>query len=142
MTAQYIQQRVFPAPEAGLRQIGSAFDYMIIGGGSAGCVLAGRLSENSSISVCLVEAGPPDTSWRIRTSVALVNLMRNPRYNWMYETTPQQNLDDRRFGVPRGKTLGGSSAINSMVYIRGRASDYERWAELGCTGWNWASVLS
>ena len=119
----------------------SEFDYVIIGGGSAGCVLAGRLSEDPTVSVCLVEAGPPDTSWRVRTPVALVNLMRNPRYNWMYKTAPQQNLDDRSLGVPRGKTLGGSSAINSMVYIRGRASDYNRWTELGCDGWDWDSVL-
>ena len=117
------------------------FDYVIIGGGSAGCVLAGRLSEDPTVSVCLVEAGPPDTSWRVRTPVALVNLMRNPRYNWMYETAPQKNLDNRTLGVPRGKTLGGSSAINSMVYIRGRASDYNRWTELGCDGWDWDSVL-
>ncbi len=114
---------------------------MIVGGGSAGCVLAARLSEDPSLSVCLVEAGPPDRDWRVRTPVALVNLMRNPRFNWMYESAPQRELGDRRLGVPRGKTLGGSSSINSMVYIRGRASDYDRWAELGCDGWGWDSVL-
>lgn len=117
------------------------FDYIIVGGGSAGCVLAGRLSEDPHVSVCLIEAGPHDRNWRIRTPVALVNLMRNPRYNWMYKTSPQKQLGNRCLDVPRGKTLGGSSAINSMVYIRGRASDYDEWAKLGCEGWDWGSVL-
>lgn len=117
------------------------YDYVIVGGGSAGCALAGRLSEDPSVSVCLLEAGPHDRNWRVRTPVALVNLMRNPRYNWMYATTPQAQLNDRCLDVPRGKTLGGSSSINSMVYIRGRASDYDAWAALGCDGWDWQSVL-
>ena len=117
------------------------FDYVVVGGGSAGCVLAGRLSADPAVSVCLIEAGPQDRSWRIRTPIALVNLMRNPRYNWMYKTEPQMQLASRCLDVPRGKTLGGSSAINSMVYIRGRPSDYDEWAKLGCDGWNWDAVL-
>ncbi len=119
----------------------SAFDIVIIGGGSAGCVLAGRLSEDPALSVCLVEAGGEGRSVRVRTPVALVDLMRNARYNWLYESAPQRELGNRCLGVPRGKVLGGSSAINSMVYIRGRASDYDRWAALGCDGWDWKSVL-
>ncbi len=117
------------------------FDYVVIGAGSAGCCLAARLSESGKHSVCLIEAGPVDSNWRIKTPVALVNLMRNPRFNWMYSSAPQEQLQGRQLAVPRGKTLGGSSAINSMVYIRGRPSDYDNWARLGCEGWDWESVL-
>ena len=117
------------------------FDYVVVGGGSAGCVLAGRLSEDPSVSVCLIEAGPPDNDIRINVPFGLTWLMTNPKYNWCYESDAHEHLGDHRVKVPRGKTLGGSGAINSMVYIRGRPSDYDAWAEQGCTGWNWDSVL-
>ncbi|MEL7485619.1 MAG: GMC family oxidoreductase N-terminal domain-containing protein [Pseudomonadota bacterium] len=117
------------------------FDYVIIGGGSAGCVLADRLSASGEHSVCLIEAGPPDRDPRIKVPFGLIGLMNNPRYDWRYRSADHAHLGGKSVSVPRGKTLGGSGSINSMVYIRGRASDYDRWAELGATGWAWDDVL-
>ena len=117
------------------------FDVVIVGGGSAGCCLAGRLSEDPGRSVCLIEAGPPDRDPRIKIPLALIALIGNPRFDWCYESTPHAHMNGHTVPVPRGKTLGGSGSINSMVYIRGRPSDYDAWARLGCVGWNWDSVL-
>jgi len=117
------------------------FDYVIVGGGSAGCCLAGRLSEDPEKNVCLIEAGPPDNDPRIRIPLALIALIGNPRFDWCYESAPHAHMNGHTVLVPRGKTLGGSGSINSMVYIRGRPSDYDAWARLGCSGWNWESVL-
>ncbi len=117
------------------------FDYILIGGGSAGCAVAGRLSENASRSVCLLEAGSTDNDLRIKVPLGVMKLMGSERFDWRYRSAPHEHLGGREVSVPRGKTLGGSGSINSMVYIRGRASDYEHWAEEGCTGWDWASVL-
>ncbi len=117
------------------------FDYVIVGGGSAGCCLAGRLSENPDKNVCLIEAGPPDNDPRIKVPLGLIFLMGNPRYDWCYQSAPHSHMNGRKVPVPRGKTLGGAGSINSMVYIRGRPSDYDAWAKLGCTGWDWESVL-
>ena len=117
------------------------FDVVIVGGGSAGCCLAGRLSEDPGRSVCLIEAGPPDSDPRIKIPLALIALIGNPRFDWCYESAPHAHMNGRTVPVPRGKTLGGSGSINSMVYMRGRASDYDAWAHLGCAGWNWDSVL-
>ena len=117
------------------------FDYVIVGGGSAGCCIAGRLSEDPHKNVCLIEAGPPDNDPRIKIPLALIALIGNPRFDWCYKSAPHAHLNGRTVSVPRGKTLGGSGSINSMVYIRGRASDYDAWARMGCSGWNWESVL-
>jgi len=117
------------------------FDFVIIGAGSAGCCLANRLSIDKTKSVCLIEAGPNDNDIRIKIPIGLVSLMKHPRFNWLYTSTPQTQLKHQSIPIPRGKTLGGSSSINSMVYIRGRPSDYDRWSELGCTGWDWQAVL-
>ena len=117
-----------------------SFDYVIIGAGSAGSCLANRLSANGKHSICLIEAGPRDNDLRIKIPLALVNLMKNPKYNWLFRSTPQVQLNDQQIPIPRGKTLGGSSSINSMVYIRGRASDYDRWSKLGAEGWEWDKV--
>ncbi len=99
------------------------FDVVIVGGGSAGCCLAGRLSEDPDKTVCLIEAGPPDNDPRIKIPLALIALIGNPRFDWCYESAPHPHMNGHTVSVPRGKTLGGSGSINSMVYIRGRPSD-------------------
>ena len=116
------------------------FDYVIAGGGSAGCVLAGRLSEDPSVRVCLLEAGGSGDSWLVTTPAAVPLMIRSPM-NWGFETVPQPGLGGRRGYQPRGRALGGSSATNAMVYIRGHRSDYDRWAALGNAGWSYAEVL-
>lgn len=119
------------------------FDYIICGGGSAGSVLAARLSEDPGVSVCLIEAGGRGDGLFVRAP-ALVAAMVSGRpkiNNWAYHTTPQPGLNGRRGFQPRGRALGGSSAINAMLYVRGLPADYDEWADLGATGWDWASVL-
>jgi len=117
------------------------FDYVIVGAGSAGCVLAARLSEDPSVSVCLLEAGASDRSPLIRVPLGLAVVVPHPIHNWAFRTTPQRGLGGRRGYQPRGKALGGSSSINAMVYTRGHKSDYDQWAALGNAGWSYADVL-
>lgn len=117
------------------------FDYVIAGGGSAGCVLAGRLSEDPARSVCLLEDGGSGDSWVVNTPAALVLMVPNRLNNWAFETVPQPGLGGRRGYQPRGRALGGSSALNAMIYMRGHRSDYDRWAAMGNTGWSYADVL-
>ncbi|MCR8547497.1 GMC family oxidoreductase N-terminal domain-containing protein [Salipiger sp. P9] len=117
------------------------FDYVIVGAGSAGCVLANRLSADPNTSVCLIEGGGSDDSPRVRIPAALLALYGNPRYDYAYQTEPEEHMNGRRIPVNRGKMLGGSSSINSMVYIRGAKEDYDRWAENGCAGWSYDDVL-
>jgi len=121
--------------------IGETFDYVIIGGGSAGCVLANRLSEDPSVSVCLLEAGPPDRSPFIHIPLGVMRVMFDPKINWKFSTAPQAQMKDRNVYIPRGKTLGGSSSINGMVYMRGHRTDYDDWAAQGNSSWSWAHVL-
>ena len=115
-------------------------DYMIVGAGSAGCVLAHRLSEDPQVSVLLLEAGPPDRSPLIRIPLATSLLYKGP-YDWAFETEPQPQLNGLRLYFARGKGWGGSSTINSMIYMRGAPLDYDQWASLGNSGWSYAEVL-
>ena len=119
----------------------TAFDYVIVGGGSAGCVLAGRLSEDPAVSVCLLEAGGGGNSGFVNVPIGAVAMIPTRLNNWAFETVPQPGLGGRRGYQPRGRMLGGSSAINAMIYTRGHRSDYDRWAELGNKGWSFAEVL-
>ncbi|CAG2160552.1 GMC family oxidoreductase [Cupriavidus numazuensis] len=118
------------------------YDYLVIGGGSAGCAVAGRLAQYSSARIALVEAGPTDQSAVVTTPLGVALTARKPgTYNYGFRTPEQSTLDGRQVRIPRGRGLGGSSSINAMVYIRGNAGDYDRWADLGCQGWSWAEVL-
>ena len=119
----------------------NAFDYVIVGGGSAGATLAARLTEQPDISVCLLEAGPKDDRAAIHTPAMIVDAIYSDDLNWHYETVPQKQLMGRELYWPRGKTLGGSSSINAMVYIRGGQVDYEAWERLGAEGFGWNDVL-
>lgn len=116
------------------------FDYIIVGAGSAGCVLANRLSANPNTRVCLVEAGPRDWNPLIHIPLGLALLVRSEGINWAYETAPEAALNDRHLYWPRGKTLGGSSSINAMIYARGHPVDYEGWAKAAGLQWGWDRV--
>ena len=117
------------------------FDFIVVGGGSAGCVLAGRLSEDPTVRVLLLEAGPADRSFWIHLPIGYGKTMWSPKYNWCFHTDPDPNMNGRRIYWPRGKTLGGSSSINGLIYIRGQKEDYDRWAAEGNPGWSYEDVL-
>lgn len=117
------------------------FDYIVVGGGSAGCVLAGRLSEDPHVSVCLLEAGGPDTSAFIHAPLGFAATAPLGLLNWNYESVPQPGLGGRRGFAPRGKVMGGSSSLNAMVYTRGNPADYDRWAAQGNPDWSYQEVL-
>ncbi|MGB2219825.1 MAG: choline dehydrogenase [Henriciella sp.] len=119
-----------------------SYDYIIVGAGSAGCVLANRLSEDPNVSVCLIEAGKEDKSLMVRMPAGVGNLIKNQNpHNWGFWTTPQEHMDGRKLFWPRGRGWGGSSSINGMLYIRGHARDYDQWRQMGLTGWGFDDVL-
>ena len=117
------------------------YDYIIVGGGSAGCVLASRLTENPKIKVLLLEAGGKNNSIWINMPAALSIPMNKEKYNWGFSSQPEKNLNFRKITCPRGKGMGGSSAINGMAWVRGNPLDYDKLEELGAKGWNFKSVL-
>ncbi len=119
----------------------NAFDFIIIGAGSAGCVVAARLSENPSLRVLLLEAGPKDVNPWIHVPIGYAKMFLNEKYNWKYKTDPEPTINGRQIYWPRGKTLGGSSSINGLIYVRGLPFDFDAWRQLGNAGWDYESVL-
>ena len=120
---------------------GYDYDYIVVGAGSAGCAVAGRLSENPKVRVALIEAGGRDTSPWVHIPVGYFKTMGNPKTDWCYQTETDPNLNHRSLHWPRGKILGGSSAINGLLYVRGQPQDFDEWRQLGNTGWGWDEVL-
>ena len=117
------------------------FDYIIVGAGSAGCVLANRLTASGKHRVLLLEAGGEDRNLWIHIPLGYAKHFSNPKINWLYQTAPGKEWIKRPVGQPRGKVLGGTSSINGMVYIRGQREDYDHWRQLGNTGWSYEDVL-
>ncbi|MED5531941.1 MAG: GMC family oxidoreductase N-terminal domain-containing protein, partial [Pseudomonadota bacterium] len=117
------------------------YDYVIAGGGSAGCVLASRLAEKSTMSVCLVEAGGKGRNIFIKMPAGNGFVFGNPKLDWGYSSTPQKELNNRRIYFARGKALGGTSIVNGMIYMRGIPSDYDSWRQMGLEGWGYEDLL-
>ena len=117
------------------------YDFIVTGAGSAGCAVAGRLSEDGKYRVLLLEAGPRDTYPWIHIPLGYHKTFNNPKVNWMFDSEPEPELNGRVMYQPRGKVLGGTSSINGMVYMRGTPSDYDNWRQRGCEGWDWENVL-
>ena len=124
-----------------MTDVAQGFDFVVVGGGTAGCVLAARLSEDARHRVCLLEAGGTGQNWRVNVPGAIVMAQRSPELTWRFQTVPQPQLQGRRIPVPRGRGLGGSGLINGMVYFRGHPRDYDAWASAGATGWSYREVL-
>jgi len=124
-----------------VKKLEGDFDYVIVGGGSAGCLLANRLSENSKNKVLLLEAGGADNWIWYHIPVGYLFAIGNPRSDWMFKTITEPGLNGRSLNYPRGKVIGGCSAINAMVYMRGQGADYDHWRQLGLSGWGWSDVL-
>lgn len=129
---------IYPTLDAGFE--GKCYDYIVCGAGSAGCAVAGRLSEDPGVSVLLVEAGHGDTPHMVSTPLRVIDIWFS-EYDWGFSTTPQKNAQGREVYWPRGKVMGGSSSMNGMIWVRGDKTDYDAWALQGCYGWDWENVL-
>ena len=117
-----------------------SFDFIVVGAGSAGCTLAARLSEDPAASVLVLEAGGEADDPRVKTP-AMFGALQNSRFDWGFRTAPQAELHNRQIYYPRGRGIGGTGAINYMIYLRGHASDFDQWRQMGCDGWGWDDVL-
>ena len=117
------------------------YDYLIIGAGSAGCVLANRLTENGKNNVAIFEAGKPSDIWKVKMPLAILYTMHDPNMNWKYYSEPEPYLNNRRIFCPRGKMIGGCSSHNGMVFVRGHPEDFNRWASYGLKKWSYENVL-
>ena len=117
------------------------YDFIVTGAGSAGCAVAARLSESGRYRVLLLEAGGKDSDPWIHIPLGYTRTFANPAVNWMFDSEPEKELNNRIMYQPRGKVLGGTSSINGMIYMRGNHADYDDWRQRGCTGWDWDSVL-
>jgi len=124
----------------GMTMSAHEFDFVIVGGGTAGCILANRLSESGRYTVALLEAGGVARSIWTEIPAGFYKLLTNTRYNWNFQSEPEAATNMRRIAIPRGKGLGGSTLINGLIYVIGQAQDYDRWSQLGCTGWGWSDV--
>src|SRR3978361_1924191 len=123
------------------RRLEGDFDYIVVGAGTAGCIMANRLSATPKNRVLLLEAGGRDNWIWFHIPVGYLFAIGNPRSDWMFKTEAEPGLNGRSLNYPRGKEIGGSSAINDMIYMRGQAADYDHWRQLGLTGWGWDDVL-
>src|SRR5208282_5288973 len=128
-------------PMSAAEPIDGEYDYIIAGAGSAGCILANRLSADAGKRVLILEAGGRDNWIWFHIPVGYLFAIGNPRSDWCFKTEPEEGLNGRRLNYPRGKVIGGSSSINAMIYMRGQAADYDHWRQLGLSGWGWDDVL-
>ena len=122
-------------------KMADTFDYVIVGSGAAGSVLSGRLVEDANTTVCTLECGPPDRHPFIHIPAGFIKMLFNPTYTWQFQTEPGDGINGRRIPTTQGRTLGGSSSINGMVYNRGQREDFDHWAQRGNHGWGYVDIL-